>query len=105
VNDLRQVLKEVSRVLKPAGKFVFVDHGASPLSYWYFLQKTLTAVTKHFTGNCHYNRRIGEALEQAGFSIIEMKHPPERYKPLIYNYQGVAVPVNRQTLLYSKHES
>lgn len=90
VNDLPQVLSEVKRVLKPTGKFLFVDHGASPNNFIRCLQKISTAVTKHFTGNCHYDRKIEKLLIEAGFNIEEMAHPVERWKPLIYNYRGVA---------------
>jgi len=52
--------------------------------------KTYSAATKYFTGNCHYNRPIETLIKEAGFTIAKMEHPSERFKPLIYNYRGVA---------------
>lgn len=53
VADPKRVLQEIKRVLKPHGTFVFAEHGASPHAALRILQSSLTAVTKHFTGNCH----------------------------------------------------
>ena len=91
VGDPAQVLREISRVLRPRGRFVFVDHGASPRPIRYWAQRITTVVTKHFTGNCHYDRKIGELIRGAGFSIISTDHPWESGSPLIYNYRGTAV--------------
>ena len=90
VTDLGKVLQEVSRVLRSGGTFVFVDHGASPNKYMHVAQSLSTLVTKHFTGNCHYNREIAKMIKEAGFHIKSMSHPPEKGSPLIYNFQGVA---------------
>lgn len=91
VKDLKKVLAEVMRVLRPGGQFIFADHGASPSGGIHVAQTLFTSVTKYFTGNCHYNRQIEAKLSEAGFEITQMKHPTEKFKPLIYNYQGVAV--------------
>jgi len=90
VGDPQKVLSEIKRVLRPEGKFVFVDHGASPNTLVRAIQTIGTSVTKYFTGNCHYNRPIEILLKEAGFTIAKMQHPSERFKPLIHNYRGVA---------------
>ena len=91
VTDPQKVLKEIMRVLRPKGRFIFVDHGASPALAIRVVQTTLTSITKYFTGNCHYNRQIDKLISKAGLSIKNMDHPRERFKPLIYNYRGIAL--------------
>ncbi len=90
VSDPKKVLQEIKRVLRPEGNFIFVDHGASPNFALRAIQTGLTSVTKYFTGNCHYDRKLEELIREAGFIIKKIEHPHEQFKPLIYNYQGVA---------------
>jgi len=91
VSDPRKVLQEIVRVLRPEGRFIFVDHGASPVRSIRVVQKILTRGTKYFTGNCHFDRDIKELIADAGLHIKKLEHPHERFKPLIYNYGGIAV--------------
>lgn len=90
VNNPKKVLSEIARVLRPQGKFIFADHGASPALATQAIQTLCTSITKYFTGNCHYDRNIEKMLKEGGFTIQRMEHPAERFKPLIYNYQGIA---------------
>lgn len=94
VANPRKVLQEIKRVLKPEGKFIFVDHGASSNIFIRVVQTISTAVTKYFTGNCHYDRQLEALIKEAGFAIEKMEHPSERFKLLIYNYQGLATPLH-----------
>lgn len=89
VDNPEKVLEEIKRVLRPDGQFIFVDHGAHPNSGVHLLQKLLTPITKHFTGNCHYDRKIEDLISQAGFEVQKMEYSAERFRPLIYNYQGL----------------
>lgn len=91
-------LKEIARVLKPGGKFIFIEHGASPRAPARLLQKILTPFTKHFTGNCHMDRNIEKLITDAGYTIsITKKFPQNLFSPLIYNTQGVALPHRTDT--------
>lgn len=90
VNDPAKVLKEIRRVLKPSGKFVFVDHGASSNPFYRAIQTVSTPISKHFTGNCHLDRDIVKLVRAAGFEITNLEQFPERYKPLLFNSRGIA---------------
>ncbi len=85
-----QVLQEIKRVLKPQGRFAFVDHGLSPHTGTSFIQKAATPITKHFTGNCHMDRNIEQLVRDSGLHIDTLTHPKEGFKPLVHNYLGVA---------------
>ncbi|MES2088060.1 MAG: methyltransferase domain-containing protein [Patescibacteria group bacterium] len=97
VSDPRKVLSEIKRVLRPSGSFIFVDHGASPNFLIRMIQTASTFFTKYFTGNCHYDRQLEKLIRGAGFDIKKIEHPREGFKLLIYNFQGVAIPVNLET--------
>jgi SAM-dependent methyltransferase len=68
-------LQEILRVLKPGGKFVFIEHvaaqdGTRLRSFQNFLQPLWT-----FVGDgCHPNRETWSAISQAGFSHVDIQH-------------------------------
>ena len=73
VTNVERVLNEVLRVLKPGGKFVFVEHVAAPES-----QRVLSAAQYVFdplqqmlADGCHLRRNPLPIIQQAGFSRID----------------------------------
>jgi len=91
IPDLPKALKEVHRVLKPEGKFLFVEHGKSSRKLNSAIQKLITPVTRHFTGNCHLDRRIDNFITSAEFKIENLETFPEEGRPLMFSYSGVGV--------------
>ncbi|MES2225672.1 MAG: class I SAM-dependent methyltransferase [Patescibacteria group bacterium] len=91
VKDPAKALHEVWRVLRPGGRFIFMEHGKSPRRFKHTAQKVYTWLTRHFTGNCHYDRDIHALIEQSGFMLAKAAYSHEKGEPLIYNYEGVAV--------------
>lgn len=66
IPDVLSALKEIRRVLKPDGKFFFVEHGLSPdpsIAKW---QHRLTPIQKVIGDGCHLNRDTLKLIEQAG---------------------------------------
>ena len=62
-------LDEVRRVLKPGGRFVFLEHGLSPepaIARW---QHRLTPLQKRIGGGCHLDRPVRELIETAGLTF------------------------------------
>lgn len=84
-------LREVSRVLKPGGVFSFVEHGKSPQQCISRVQSALTPVSKCVAGGCHLNRDIEQLVVNAGFRILKLKKISQKYKPLGFTYEGVAI--------------
>ena len=91
IPDVEGALKEVHRVLKPHGKFMFIEHGKSPNKLFSFLQNMLTPVSKLFAGGCHVNREIDILITDAGFIFEAIERFPQKRKPLIFMYRGVAI--------------
>lgn len=91
IPEPRKALRQIRRVLKPAGKLIFVEHGRSPdcaVAAW---QDRLNPIWKRIGGGCNLNRKIDELLCTAGFQIEAMKTsylPGPR--PMTYTYQGTA---------------
>lgn len=84
-------LREIARVLKPTGKFIFVEHGKSVNKFWAKWQDILTPFFKLFSGGCHMNREIEKLLLENGFQILKLEKFPEKYKSLQFTYKGVAI--------------
>jgi len=88
-----EALREVRRVLKPAGRLLFVEHGRAPESNVQWWQDRLTPVWKRFGGGCHLNRAIGSLIEDAGFVFERLETGYMRGpKPMTFMYEGSARP-------------
>jgi len=87
-------LKEILRVLKPGGKFSFIEHGKSPKNFTAKLQKWLTPVSKFIGGGCHLDREIDRLIREAGFNIQKMEQFREKFRPLLHGYKGVCKKLN-----------
>ena len=85
------ILQAAFDSLRPDGRFIFIEHGRSPLAGVAARQDRLTPAWKVIGGSCHLNRKIDELIENAGFRVAEMKteYLPG-LRPMTYTYQGVA---------------
>lgn len=65
-------LQEVGRVLKPGGKFLFLEHGRSDdrkIAAW---QDRLNPIQNVIGCGCNLNRRIDQLIAQAGLHITQL---------------------------------
>lgn len=74
VSDLEKTLSEIKRVLKPDGKFVFIEHCAQARgSLTRKFQRLVQPVWGRVAGGCHVTRDTLECIERAGFRIEALK--------------------------------
>ena len=71
VKDQRRSIQEILRVLKPGGKFVFIEHVAAPRGTWLRrFQNWVTPVWRRMGDGCHPNRETWIELERGGFGEL-----------------------------------
>lgn len=91
IANIDQALQEIYRVLKPAGKFFFIEHGLSDNPKVQIWQNRLTPFQKIIGDGCHLNRNIKKLISQH-FPTIELENFKLETEPEIigYLYQGIA---------------
>jgi ubiquinone/menaquinone biosynthesis C-methylase UbiE len=72
VRDPAAALGQALRVLKPGGRFYFVEHGRSPDPKVQRWQDRMNGVQKAVLGGCHLNRDVERMLREAGFAFDEL---------------------------------
>jgi ubiquinone/menaquinone biosynthesis C-methylase UbiE len=69
------VLQEVRRVLKPGGRFLFMEHVAAQEGSWLrSMQRLLNPLQRLVADGCNVNRCTWETIQGAGFSAVELQH-------------------------------
>lgn len=73
VPSVQTALAEIFRVLKPGGRFFFLEHVAddrhSPRFAW---QRRIEPAWKFLAGNCHLTRETEHAIDAAGFQLEQI---------------------------------
>jgi SAM-dependent methyltransferase len=92
IPDPDAALAEVRRILRPEGRFHFIEHGLSPdprVARW---QGRLEPVQRRLAGGCHLTRDPISMVERAGFVVDEVF---QQYgagpKPWTYFTRAVAI--------------
>lgn len=94
IPNIETALAEVYRVLKPKGKFFFIEHGLSPelgVSTW---QRRVTPIQRRIADGCHLDRPMARLI-RAIFKQVELEEFYAKDLPKIigYFYKGIATKI------------
>jgi ubiquinone/menaquinone biosynthesis C-methylase UbiE len=93
IPDAPRALAEMRRVLRPAGRLLYVEHGRAPepgVARW---QDRLDPLWLRLAGGCHLNRKMDDLIAGNGFRINAMENarlPGPRTHTFLY--EGSARP-------------
>jgi ubiquinone/menaquinone biosynthesis C-methylase UbiE len=71
IPNVYQALREMHRVVKPGGRFYFVEHGLSPDPSVQRWQRRIEPLWKIVGGGCHLTRKADDLIRDAGFLLPE----------------------------------
>lgn len=92
IPDVMTALGEMRRVLKPAGRMIFCEHGEAPDDGVRRWQRLATPAWKMIGGGCHVGRPIPKLIRDAGFTVEDMEtmYLPGTPRFAGFNYWGSA---------------
>ena len=92
IEDVAQALREVYRVLKPGGKFLFLEHGLSPEPRVQKWQRRLNGLQVRLANGCHLDRDMKALVAARPFASVEVEEFYLERTPRThgYLYRGVA---------------
>ncbi len=91
IPDVESALQEIRRVLKPGGRFYFVEHGLSPdpaVARW---QHRLTPLQKIIADGCHLNRDHLGLIAAAGLKVVEKRQFQAEGLPSVGSFMTLGV--------------
>jgi len=91
IPDASAALREMHRVLKPGGRYVFIEHGKAQRESTARWQDRIDPLWARITDGCHINRPMDQIVANAGFEMTSLDRFRGKGPGLIAQmYRGVA---------------
>jgi ubiquinone/menaquinone biosynthesis C-methylase UbiE len=92
IANVGAALKEIRRVLKPDGIYLFLEHGRSDDSRIARFQDYLNPIQNIIGAGCNLNRKIDHLIREAGFDMIQLNRFAMAQTPRLVGemYSGIA---------------
>jgi ubiquinone/menaquinone biosynthesis C-methylase UbiE len=91
IPDAHAALSEMRRVLKPGGRYLFIEHGRGRVERTIRWQDRLNPMWNRLTEGCNINRPIDELVERAGFELSSLDEFQGKGPRVVSHlYRGIA---------------
>ncbi len=91
IPDAHAALTEMRRVLKPGGRYLFIEHGRGRAESTIRWQERLNPMWSRLTEGCNINRPIDQLVERAGFELESIREFRGKGPRVVSHlYRGVA---------------
>jgi ubiquinone/menaquinone biosynthesis C-methylase UbiE len=75
IPEPRAALAEITRVLRPGGRYLFIEHVRSPDNRWLaWFQDAVEIPHRYLAAGCHPNRRTEQLLAESDLTVESLVH-------------------------------
>ena len=72
IGEVEPALREMRRVLRPEGEYLFLEHGRSADPRVAKRQDFFNPIQRRFAAGCNVNRPIDRLIREGGFTMVEL---------------------------------
>ncbi len=91
IPEVGRALREMRRVLKPEGRYVFIEHGRADVETTAHWQDRVNPIWNRLCDGCNINRKIDRLVEEGGFELERLDRFRAKGPRIVAQmYRGVA---------------